>query len=90
MSDPYFKVPSNINAPAAHAVSVTTSDSANQATTFKALYIGGAGDVKVELAGDADGTYAVFKNVPAGALLPIRARKIWATGTSATFIVGMY
>lgn len=90
MSDPFFKTPSSVNAPAAHSVAIVTNDAADQAITYKAIYVGNTGDVKVELAGDTVGNAVTFKNVPNGAFLPIRARKIYTTGTTATNMVGLY
>lgn len=53
----------------------------------RALYIGGAGNLSVV----AVNTNAVvpFFNVQAGTILPVRARKVMATGTTATNIVAM-
>jgi len=90
MADPYFKIPSSVSDPAAHCYAVTPNDSIDIPTTAKAIYVGTTGDIKVELAGDNVGVATVFKTVPAGAFLPIRARRIWATGTTATNIVAMY
>lgn len=53
----------------------------------KALWIGVAGDVKVLAADDSDGV--VLKAAPVG-LLPICARRVYSTGTTATNIVAIY
>jgi hypothetical protein len=51
------------------------------------VYVGGAGDITCRLMGDnAD---VVFKAVPVGTLLPIRAQYIRATGTTATLMIGL-
>jgi hypothetical protein len=53
----------------------------------RALYIGGAGDVKVDL---SDGTEGVtFKAAPVG-VLPIQAVKVWKVGTGATDMLFLY
>ncbi len=53
---------------------------------FESLFVGSAGTLKVTR---PDGTAVVFGNVPAGTLLRIQTIVVWATGTSATNIVGM-
>lgn len=52
----------------------------------KALYIGGTGDVYVVAADDS--AAVKFKAVPAGAILPVRAKKVTAS-TTATDIVAL-
>jgi hypothetical protein len=48
------------------------------------LYVGGTGDVKVDLVG---GGTVTFKAVPVGTILPVQVTKVYATGTTATFLV---
>lgn len=52
----------------------------------RALYIGVSGDVKITTADDTDVT---FKAVPVG-VLTVQAKRVWATGTTATDIVALY
>ena len=65
------------------ARAVTTSDSASQ--SYVGLYIGGAGNVAVT---GEDGQDVTFTAVPVGTVLRLRVRKVKATGTTATNIVG--
>jgi len=66
------------------AAAVTTSDTAPN--VFTRLYVGGAGDVKVVT---ENGDTVTFKAVPVGTQLQIRVKQVLATGTTATYIVGM-
>ncbi len=71
---------------AAEAVDISSADH-TFANTVRALYVGGAGDVIVRLAGDdADVT---FKAVPVGSILPVAALIVRRTNTTATFMVGL-
>jgi hypothetical protein len=64
---------------------VTPSDTVVQ--PFRAVYVGGAGNLAV--IGLDDTAAVTFTGVVAGTLLPIRVSKILATGTTATAIVGL-
>lgn len=65
------------------AAAITTSDTADN--TWSYVYVGGTGDVKVTT---EQGTAVVFEDVPAGSYLWVRTRLVWATGTTATLMVG--
>lgn len=68
------------------AFAVTPSDTLNFTNLAKALYVGGAGDVAlVTSAGGA----ATFVGVPAGTVLPVKASRVNATGTTAANIIGL-
>jgi hypothetical protein len=87
--------------PARRAIAVTPSDtedvtnaSGDNAPCYaKALYIGVSGDVAVVAAGDNGnslaGTAVTFKAVPVG-WFPVQVRRVMATNTTATNIVGLY
>jgi len=77
------------DAPARRSFSIAPADATDLAVTTRALYIGSSGNVSVILADD--GTSAVtFTGLPAGALLPLCVKRVRATGTTATNIVGVY
>lgn len=76
--------------PASEALAVTPSDSdADWDPVPRGLYIGGAGDVTVKMMG-SNGNVVTFTAVPAGTILPIRARRVNSTGTTATAIVRIW
>jgi hypothetical protein len=90
MADKFAKFPSSMDSPAKYAFAITGNNSANLANTVRSVYVGGTGDVKCELAGDPDGSFVVFTAVPVGMVIPARIRKVYATGTTATNLIGLY
>lgn len=53
----------------------------------RGLLVGVSGDVKVTMAG---GTTMVWPALAAGVVHPIQAKRIWATGTTATSVKAAY
>lgn len=75
-------------APANRGEAVTPSDDTDFTNgACEALYVGGTGDVVVVFEGD---TAILFSAVPAGTVLPVRAMRVNATSTTATFMTAMY
>jgi len=70
---------------ASMAFSVTPADS-DMGTPARALYVGVGGDVRVTTTGGNDVT---FTAVPGGSLLPVSVKRVWATGTTATNVIGV-
>jgi hypothetical protein len=87
MADQHSGFVEGLTSPADNATAVTPSDSTDLAYTSRALYIGGAGNLVVTMAGGGDVT---FSAVPAGSILPIRVSRVKATSTTATSIVNLY
>lgn len=75
-----------LDSPGANAIAVTPSDSANLDKTSRAIYIGGSGNLTVEMVG---GQTVTFTGVSVGCLLPIRVNKV-LTSTTATNLVALY
>lgn len=75
--------------PAAALVAVTPSDTVDLAAGIaKALWIGGAGNVRVIAEND---TVAItLTAAAAGQLIPLRVKRVLATGTTATSIVAFF
>jgi hypothetical protein len=88
MADKFKTYASGLDSPADSAASVTPNNSTDLGTHSRGLYIGGAGNVKVDMAGD--GTAVVFTGLLAGVVYPIRASRVYATDTTATNIVALW
>lgn len=76
------------DAPGRTGFAVTPSDASDLAKYAKALYIGVTGDVTVLPIDNADGATLLFKAHPVG-YMPVGVRKVLATGTTATNILGL-
>ena len=66
------------------AVPITPSDTAPQ--TYRAIYVGGAGNVSVVTAGNNTVT---FTAPPVGTIIPVEVMFVRATLTTATLLVGL-
>jgi hypothetical protein len=77
----------NVVDPGSNAAAVTPNDSTDLTYTTRALFVGGAGNIAVTMAG---GQSVTFTGVTAGALLPIRVTRVLSTGTTATNIMALW
>lgn len=65
---------------------ITPSNSVDLAQPTIAIYLGTPGDLRIDAV--ETGTQITFKNLANGVFHPIRAKKVYATGTSASDIIG--
>ena len=85
-----------IDSVAFDAFAITPVDATPLAQPTRAIYVGTAGNITVKMISyDPDDDTSnnptiLFKNVPAGAILPIRAAYVMLTGTTATDLVGLF
>lgn len=82
-----FGIETDPTAGASQAVAVTPSDSTVLAMT-RSLYVGGAGNLRLLLWNDT--ATVDFIAVAVGSVLPLRVRKVYNAGTTATNIVALY
>ncbi|OYX42426.1 MAG: hypothetical protein B7Z02_12015 [Rhodobacterales bacterium 32-67-9] len=85
--DKFSDYPTSLTAPARDAQAVVPNDAADLPMLPRAIFVGQTGNVSARLAG---GQSVVFESVQAGSILPIRARGINATGTTAAGIVALW
>lgn len=69
-------------------LAVVTPHDTNDIFPARGLYVGVGGNVAVIAGGDTAAVTLVGVN--AGTILPIRVRRVLATGTTATSIVALY
>ena len=87
MTDTFQRHSRGLTSPPEQAMAVVPADGTDLACVTRAVYVGGAGDLRVRMQGGAEVTLAA---VPAGALLPLRVTRVLAAGTSATSIVALW
>lgn len=73
-----------LTSPITGAFAITPSDSTDLAEITVNLYVGVAGTLKVTM---FDGSVVTYGAIAAGRH-PLRVKRVWSTGTSATDIVG--
>lgn len=73
--------------PARYGASVTPNDTADLPTQARGLYVGTGGNVTLVTYG---GSTILLKNVVASSILPITAKRVMSTGTTAADIVALW
>ncbi|PTW44021.1 spike base protein, RCAP_Rcc01079 family [Rhodovulum kholense] len=86
MADLFKTHTQGLDSPPSRLTEVTPDDSAELPFASRALNVATSGTVRVTTVDGDTGT--VF--VSSGIALPLRVRRVWATGTSATGIVALY
>ena len=87
VADPFAGVVgAGLNVPYTNDAAVTPSDTVDLPFVSRAILPGTAGALKVQLQGAAG---PVVLTVAAGVVLPVRATRVYATGTTATGIVAL-
>ena len=90
-TDKYGGRGGSIDSPATSGEAITKHDSTDFSFVSRGIYVGGTGDVAAVLDdGSANGVVLTFSAVPAGTLLPIRARRVNSTNTTATLMLALY
>lgn len=86
--DDFSNFAPTLTSPAEHAQAITPSDTADTFVS-RGVMAATAGVIRVTLAGMADGT-SVNLTVAATLIYPLRIKRIWATGTTATGVVTLW
>ena len=85
MSGLFSKFTSGLSSPGKHAAVVIPNDSTDLATFARALFIGTGGAIKVDTVGGETITMVVTTG-----LLPLRVKRVYATGTAALDITAIW
>lgn len=86
MSDAFRNFGKNLQSPPSAGVQISPDDGADLPVTTRGLNVAGSGDVRLTtLDGDT-----LTLHIAAGSVFPIRAVRVFATGTTATGIVGLW
>lgn len=86
MADAFATFTNGLESPPTRAYAVVPNDANELPFVTRAINVGLSGDVAVVT---ADGDNAIL-HIVAGIAFPIRARRVLASGTTATGIVGLH
>lgn len=84
--DTFASANNTLHSPATNIEEIVPSDAADLSYLTTALNVATPGDVRVTT--DSGTISTVF--IEAGVPFPLRVRRVWATGTTATGIRGLY
>lgn len=87
MADVFENHQVGLTCPATHCDAITPSDTQPLANTSRILYVGSSGDISVML---ASGDTATLTAAQSGVMYPLRVTRVYATGTTATNLLGLY
>lgn len=87
MADIYAHTTPGLTSPAIDGSMIVPDDSGDLAHVTRAVYVGNGGQIAAQL---ASGSTITLAAVPSGTLLPLRVRRVMATGTSAGDLVGLW
>ena len=88
MADPFELYEKGLDSPYDAAAAITPDDSNDLATNTRSLYVGGAGNISVDMV--SSGSSVVFVGMLAGESYPLRCKRVRSTSTTATNVVGMW
>ncbi len=86
MPDRFSRNLPSLISPATAAFPVTPDDTLDLSEITRAVYIGAGGALSVRM---LSGDTVTFSGVLAGSMLPLRIDRVFATGTTASGIVGL-
>lgn len=87
MPDAFASLADSPTAPARQAAAIVPHNTNALPLLPKAIYVGAAGDITLRAVDDA--ADVVFKSVPVGTILAVRASHVRASGTTAGSLVGL-
>ena len=86
MKDEFESFVIGLESPPQGGFAITPDDGTDLPFVTRAINCGTAGTLHVTLANGSD----VTLTIAAGIILPLRARRVWASGTTAAQIVGLH
>lgn len=89
--DPWASNFDAVSGQCSHWTAITPSDTTDLPSYPKALYVGTGGDIAmIGIHGPVGAAGVVWKGSPAGSILPVRPRRVLATGTTASSLLACF
>jgi len=70
-----------------HNFSITPHDVNELSNVTRGIYVGSGGDIKLTTIG---GDTVTYSNAQSGSTIPVQAKIVFSTGTTATLLLGGY
>lgn len=86
MSDKFSQFIRGLNSPPYGGFDITPNDATDLSTVTRALNVGVSGNVHVTLLDNTEVTLFL----QSGGVFPLRVKRVWAAGTTAGALVGLY
>lgn len=87
MSDSFANQTPGLTSPASQLAAITPDDNNDLPTTARGIYVGVGGDINVIAANDS--AAVLMQSVPSGSVLPVRAKRVKSTLTTASGLVAL-
>jgi len=87
MTDDFVTYREGLESPADNAAAISPSNSTDLQNVTRGIYVGGSGTVRLIT---VQGETVSFAGLVAGTILPVRATRVTATGTTATDLVALW
>jgi hypothetical protein len=88
-TDKFVNFQPGLQTPVRNSFVISPNDTTELPFVTRAIYVGSAGNITARLADDT--ASVTFNGLAPGSMLPIRARQIYGTGTTAGMVlVGLY
>ncbi|MEL6734364.1 MAG: hypothetical protein AAFO98_00565 [Pseudomonadota bacterium] len=85
MSDPFKNYTPGLESPATSVEAITPDDGTDLVQPSRALNVAQSGLVQITTLDDTTATVFIAAGIP----FPVRAKRVWATGTTAVGIVSL-
>lgn len=86
ISDEFENFTPGMESPAVNGEAIIPNDEADLPFATRGIWIGTGGDLTVTLTG---GTTVTYPDIPSGVVFPIRAKRVFETGTTASGLASM-
>lgn len=86
MADSALFASDGADAPARKLLTITPNDATDLTDVAKALWVVSAGSVNIVAVNDVANTGTAMGTLPAGCMIPVRTRRVRASGTTATLV----
>jgi hypothetical protein len=85
--DSYSKHSRSLTSPPEDAAAIVPSDASPLGHVTRAIFVGTGGDLRVRM---LRGSVVTLAGVASGSLIPLRVTHVYAAGTSASGLVGLW